>query len=305
MRRSPPWGAMEAFITAAQVGSFKEAASELGLSPAAFSRRIQALENHLKLQLFDRRGPLPVLTPAGEDCLWRLKPGFDAVRAAIDGMAANSVEQSLRLGVSQSFAMCWLLPRLSRFFRMVDDIRVMLVTGRTQLADLKGGGVDLCIHFGIGDFTNLVNIELIEVQMTAVSAARLIDGHAAPRSLPELNSHRLLELATPPIQWSRWLASAGYTAPVPDDRIQFDNMMLMYESAAQGLGVALAAYPLVLPFMESGRLQEVFDLRVPAGSYYLSVLPEVYRQRSVRRLVQWLTTEAACSQPIEPAPAAP
>lgn len=72
-RRSPPWGAIEAFIVVGrQTASFKDAAAQLALSPAAFSRRIQQLEDHVGVKLFNRSGQTPSLTVAGE----RLKSEF-------------------------------------------------------------------------------------------------------------------------------------------------------------------------------------------------------------------------------------
>ena len=74
-RRSPPWGAIEAFIVAGRrTASFKDAAAQLALSPAAFSRRIQMLEDHVGVKLFNRGGQTPTLTVAGERYLQRLDP---------------------------------------------------------------------------------------------------------------------------------------------------------------------------------------------------------------------------------------
>ena len=46
MRRLPPLRALEAFVRVVRLGSAKAAAVELGLSPSALSRRVQALEEN-------------------------------------------------------------------------------------------------------------------------------------------------------------------------------------------------------------------------------------------------------------------
>src|SRR3546814_8401193 len=54
MARLPPLTSMEAFLEVARHGTVKAAASELGLSMPALSRRIQTLEHAVGRPLFDR-----------------------------------------------------------------------------------------------------------------------------------------------------------------------------------------------------------------------------------------------------------
>ncbi|GGF39143.1 LysR family transcriptional regulator [Aliidongia dinghuensis] len=292
-RRSPPWGAIEAFITAARTNSFKEAADQLGLSPPAFSRRIQALENHIGVKLFDRAAPLPVLTVSGARYLERLQPGYDAMRAATDWMMPDADRRPIRIGVSQSLAVSWLVPRLPRFYARADGIQLVLQS-TNHGADLLGGGADVTILYGTGDWDHLVSQKLFGLEAFVVSAPRLADGRPVPRSVADLAGHRLFELVHPANQWADWLALAGYRSPIEAERAAFDGAQVMYEAAARGLGVALGVRPLVDPFLADGRLEIAFDLSLPlAGSYYVVAQPEVRRQRAVQTLWRWLVAEAA------------
>ncbi|HXZ14973.1 MAG TPA: LysR family transcriptional regulator [Roseiarcus sp.] len=54
MRRAPNLMSVEAFLAAAELGSFKAAADRLCLTAPAITRRIQALERHSGRSLFDR-----------------------------------------------------------------------------------------------------------------------------------------------------------------------------------------------------------------------------------------------------------
>src|SRR5687767_13994287 len=49
-----PLGAVRAFEAASRLGSLKAAAAELGVTPAAVSHQVKALEAHLGASLFDR-----------------------------------------------------------------------------------------------------------------------------------------------------------------------------------------------------------------------------------------------------------
>ena len=55
MQRAPSLTTIEAFLAAAERGSFRAAADRLCLSAPAVTRRIQALERHADAALFERR----------------------------------------------------------------------------------------------------------------------------------------------------------------------------------------------------------------------------------------------------------
>ena len=119
MRRVPPLDSIEAFSTAMQAASFREAADELAVSPSAFSRRIARLEDHLGRRLFERRGGRTSPTPAAHDLLREIAPALDdLLRATTDGRQSVA-GQSLRILVAPSLAAEWLMPclgeGLSRF----------------------------------------------------------------------------------------------------------------------------------------------------------------------------------------------
>lgn len=292
-RRSPPWGSIEAFITAARSRSFKNAAALLGLSPAAFSRRIQALEAHVGVRLFDRSAPLPALTTAGESYLQRLQPSYDAMRAATDELACGYDRDKVRIGVSHSFAISWLVPRLPRFYAQTRGINLTLQWSNDD-SDLAGGTADVGVMYGDGQWQHLTAQKLLKVDTFVVAPPRFPDGRVGPRCLEELGEYRLLDLSYPARYWDEWLARAGYRGAVSAERVTFDCAQVMCEAAARGVGVALAARMLVDPFLASGRLQQAFDVVLPStGSYYLAALPSVRRRRAVQAVWKWLMDEAA------------
>ena len=292
-RRSPPWGAIEAFIVAARNRSFKDAAALLGLSPAAFSRRIQSLEFHVGVRLFDRSAPLPVLTAAGRSYLLRLQPSYDAMRAATDELSCGYEHDRIRIGVSHSFAISWLVPRLPRFYAQTRGINLVLQWANTD-TDLEGGAADIGIMYGHGDWEHLTSQKLLGLHAFVVTPPKFPDGRTGPSRLEELGEYRLLDLVYPADYWDDWLTRAGYQGPMPRERATFDCGQVMCEAAARGVGVALAARPLVDPFLASGQLRQAFDLVLPAsGSYYLVALPAVRRLRTVQTVWKWLVAEAA------------
>lgn len=109
---------LETFLAAAELGSFTAAARALGLTQAAVSQRIQALERELRTALFRRDGGRALLTDAGK----RLTPIaqqilelHDEARSQVTGQRA-AVSAELALAAS-SVPGEHLLPALLAVFR--------------------------------------------------------------------------------------------------------------------------------------------------------------------------------------------
>jgi LysR family glycine cleavage system transcriptional activator len=301
-RRSPPWGAIEAFITASRFASFKEAAAQLGLSAPAFSRRIQTLEAHVGTRLFDRTLPVPALTLAGRRYLARLEPGYEAVRAATERMMPTPDRRPLRVAVSQSMAISWLLPRLEHFHAQERGIEVELHT-RLGTVDLGGGAADVGLLYGDGHWPDLQAQKLLELEAFVVCAPELAGGLPRPAAPRDLDQHRLLEPLQPPNLWKTWSTLAGVPVHPAQERQYFDSMQVMYEAAARGLGLAIGVRPLVDPFLAEGRLVAAWPGTVPLpGGYHVAALPFMRREPAVRRFWQWIVCQAeARGDPAGPA----
>ena len=173
-RKVPPLEAIEAFIAATRADSFRLAAERLALSPSAFSRRIQALENIVDVQLFDRSGAAVRLTRAGERYRREIAAALDAIRRATVDLRAEQLGGDLRVTTPQSFAISWLIPRLSGFEASWDG-SVALRAGRS-LKDLHSGRADLAIVAAPADLGGLESDFLVEVEYAAMAAPRLADG---------------------------------------------------------------------------------------------------------------------------------
>src|SRR5215510_11410195 len=79
-------GAIRVFEAAARLGSFTAAAGELGMTQAAVSWQVKALEKRLDQALF-RRLPREVqLTPAGERLARAATEAMTALRSAVSDL---------------------------------------------------------------------------------------------------------------------------------------------------------------------------------------------------------------------------
>lgn len=89
-RNQLPLSALRAFEAAARLGSFKQAADDLAVTPTAISHQIRALEEQLGLALFDRQVRKVVLTEAGAQLYPVLRDGFDAFAATLERLLQSA-----------------------------------------------------------------------------------------------------------------------------------------------------------------------------------------------------------------------
>ena len=142
----PPLNALRAFEAAARHLSFKLAAHELHVTPAAVGQQVKALEEHLGVRLFDRLHKQLVLTAAGQAYLPGVSDGFRRIAdATLQLKPAGAV--LLQLGVHGSFDLRRLELTEFRSAHAEVGLRVLQPAGLHELVE---GKVDLLIARGLG-----------------------------------------------------------------------------------------------------------------------------------------------------------
>lgn len=122
----PPLNALRVFDAAARHLSFTKAAEELYVTQAAISHQIKGLENFLGLKLFRRRNRSLLLTKEGQSYYLDIKEIFSSLREATRKLQALSAKGALTVSLLPSFAIQWLVPRLSSFNHAYPDIDVRI-----------------------------------------------------------------------------------------------------------------------------------------------------------------------------------
>ncbi len=142
----PPLNAVRAFEAAARHLSFKLAAHELHVTPAAVGQQVKALEARLGVRLFDRLHKQLILTAAGQAYLPGITDGFRRIADATSQLKpAGAV--LLQVGVHGSFDLRRLdLPEF-RCTHVEIGLRVLHPAGLHELVE---GKVDLLIARGVG-----------------------------------------------------------------------------------------------------------------------------------------------------------
>src|SRR3954466_15613300 len=142
----PPLNALRAFEAAARHLSFKLAAHELHVTPAAVGQQVKALEARLGVQLFERLHKQLILTVAGQAYLTGVSEGFRHIAEATSQLKpAGAV--LLQLGIHGSFDLRRLDLAAFRSTHAEIGLRVLHPAGLHELIE---GKVDLLLARGLG-----------------------------------------------------------------------------------------------------------------------------------------------------------
>jgi LysR family glycine cleavage system transcriptional activator len=103
-----------------------------------------------------------------------------------------------------------------------------------------------------GRYADLEHICLIKDEVTPLASPAFVREHG-PFELPQdLESEPLLRSPLEP--WRTWFAANALDWPEPVDGSQFNDIGLMCDCAAAGMGIALTRLKLAQPWLESGTL---------------------------------------------------
>ncbi|MGQ0279483.1 LysR substrate-binding domain-containing protein [Sphingopyxis sp. Q841] len=287
MPRLPPLSSMEAFLEVARHGTVKAAASELGLSMPALSRRIQTLEHAVGRPLFDRHHHGLRLTEAGRDLQDQLSPILDELRSVIGQVGSPDASVRLHLNVLPLFAQQRLFPRLPELRRAHPELHIDIDTlshGESRL----GEGIDAAIALARAIDPALYAARLDQDKVFPIAARGLTDGER-PIAVPEqLQRATILLHREMPETFNEWRSAIGmpYLEPMGTDF--FDSGPLMLEAAAQGIGVAFM-HGHHFDDAQDPRLVRLFDFDVDSPySYWFVCRPRALRQPAVKLFHDWL-----------------
>lgn len=172
------WNRARAFMVAAEVGSFSEAARRLKLSQPTVSRQVAALESELGLTLFERVGHGLALTPAGADLVEQAQIMGEAAEqmALIAAGRSDRVDGDISVSASEIIAAHLLPPIIAKLRAAHPGVNVEIVATNAP-SDLRRGEADIAIRNFRPETPDLV------VRKVRDSAARL---YATPAYLERL-----------------------------------------------------------------------------------------------------------------------
>lgn len=295
MKRSLlPLNALRAFDAAARHMSFKHAADDLSVTPAAISQQIRSLEDFLGVELFRRTNRSLILTEAAQLSLAPLKEGFEKMESAVDILTDSKSSTVIKVSVSPSFASKWLVPRLASYYARRPDA-IVKISATMQVTDFQADDMDIAIRYGLGNYEGLHSEEILRETIFPVCSPNLLEGKAAtPCAVLEhtlIHDDSTVEDESA-MSWAMWLKAAGVKAPDGMPALHFNTHALAIEAAVAGRGIALARSAIAQEDIKAGRLIKPFGEEVPINFAHHIVCPkEKLKNERVQDFIDWIWEE--------------
>ncbi len=295
MDRLPPLNALRAFEAAARHLSITLAAEELHVTPGAVSRQIKLLEDTLGLQLLHRGHRQISLTRPGADYHRAVTKAVDALREATRRLKRRATAQrkQLRVRAYTTFAMRWLIPRLSAFHTAHPDVEVLL-TASLEDVDFRREELDAAIRLGGGRWSGVTAHRLVDNILSPVCSPALLKGATKLKKATDLRHVTLLHSIARPDDWAHWLEAAGASAQVDAaSGMTYQSSAMAYAAALEGQGIAMAQLFLVQDDLRSGKLVQPFQRTVDMEdfTYYLIQPAGQAESGPMRQFREWMLGE--------------
>jgi LysR family glycine cleavage system transcriptional activator len=286
-----PLSALRVFEAAARLKSFTRAAEALGMTQAAVSWQVKALEKRLDQALFVRLPREVALTAAGERLARAAGEAMGLLRAALADVTEQA-EGVLAITTLPSYAALWLAPRLGEFQLAHPEIAVRLETSG-RLVDLHREPFDVAIRSGDGEWPGLETQFLMPSELTPLCTpgfAAAVGGLREPADVVDLPRIGVGE------EWAAWFAAAGLAAPqeASPDRLVSDSQVVEVGLALAGRGLALGSPALFAAEIAQGRLLQPFAVTAPfSGGYWLAYPKDRRRSPKISAFRAWILAAAA------------
>ena len=266
-KRIPPIQCLLTFEALARLRSVTQAAEELFVTPSAVSHRVKQLEQIIGTKLFGRADFS--LTTEGSEYLAHVREGLATLQKfpGAAGQSANPGKRKLRLAVTPTFSRSILIPRLRQFTEAYPEIDLTLQVS-IPLLDVVAEDADLMVRFGTGRYADVEHVCLMQDEVTPLASPAYVREHGPFDSPEDLEGQALLRSPLEP--WRTWFAANRQEWPEPIEGSQFNDIGLMCDAAAAGMGIALVRLKLGAPWLDNGSLVRLYERNVPSPhAHYL------------------------------------
>ncbi len=239
------WNDLRYFIAVARGGSTLAAGRALRVSQTTVARRIAALEETVKLALFEKRPAGYTLTPAGVELLSHAE-AVEAAALKFDSAASASTRDlsgNVRITTEEIFAVALLTPLLRELRELHPNILIELDTAQA-IRDLGAGEADIAMRSTTqADGNGLVGRRICDDDWTLYCSREYAARNGVPANVEELKSHAIIGGGGGNLwrHYEAWLRSLG-----------LEDKVAMHHASSTGLlsgvrsGFGIAVLPCIV-----------------------------------------------------------
>jgi DNA-binding transcriptional LysR family regulator len=260
--------AMRVFFAAVDKGSLAGAARKLKRSATAISRALNALEEHVGVELLHRTTRTLKLSEAGQRYVLACRRVLVDLEEAdmIAGSERSSPRGTLTISAPPILGEEVLRPILDSFLRENANVSVRLLM-LDRFVNLVDEGVDVALRIGnLADSTHMSTRIGGDVRRVVVAAPQYLDARAAINEPPDLSRHDLIAFSNFGLESWSFAPIKGTSVPRTvhfTPRYLVNSVRAAAASAAEGMGVTRLYSYHVAEYVRDGRLRVVLSQAEP------------------------------------------
>jgi len=159
------------------------------------------------------------------------------------------------------------------------------------LLDVVAEDADLMIRFGSGRYADVEHVCLVRDEVTPMASPAFVREQGPFETPQDLECQALLRSPLEP--WRTWFAAQQLDWPEPTEGSQFNDVGLMCDAAAAGMGIALVRLKLGTLWLDNGSLIRLFPQTVPSPhAHYLCWRTGTMERWECNAFAQWLKQAA-------------
>ncbi len=280
---------MRVFTEVVDEGSFAGAARTLDLSPAAVTRLVADLEEHLGTRLLQRSTRRLALTDAGDLYLRRVRQILQDVDEAdaLAGQASTDLSGVLRVQAPPVLASYHIAPVLKEFREQYPEISIDLDVWSPNDPPVEDYDLTLLSADDRYD-ANVIARKVLESQAILVAAPAYLSRRGTPEQPDDLKAHdclRLKPFGTREKTWKLWSARAAERPVEVEIKavLWANHTATLLEAALDGVGITSMPIDLAAPYLMRGELVRIL---APWIAGHLTIYAAVPSRKYIPRRTQ-------------------
>lgn len=277
------------FILVVEENGFAAAARKKGVTTAAVSRQIAALESELCVQLLNRTTRQTSLTDIGEEYYQQCKSALGALQEAENAISKSKAEATgtLHIMTNRYFAITYLLPGLSEFKELNPNILLHFQLAE-RFPNLEKEGIDILFGVSIEGSPELVRRRVASTRYILCASPNYLAKHGVPKNPTDLIKH---EYITHSIRKPNNIVSFKDGKDIHvNPTLWLNDSYFIRECALRDMGIVNLHDYMVIDDIKSGKLIEILpDYQEPQKNVYLYYQQSRYLQPKIRAFIDFYT----------------
>jgi len=287
---------LSAFEASARLGSFTNAAKEMGVSQPAISQSVRKLEDAIGTKLFHRRHRIITLTDAGEMLYNDVSQGFERIFATVKYLQSQRRGSHVTLSVSTAFANYWMVPRLQNFHDQHPNIDLRMQTTDKDL-DLAQEVISLGVWRGDGNWPGYDCTLIAKESLMAVASPAWIENHTPIDTLDALKDAQLINLEEPYRDRPTWTDFFHYFGVKYQDigqGLRLNDYALVLQAVMAGQGISLGWEQVTRHLIDAGLLAQLGSWKWNSGKgFYLVWSQNADLSEDAKSVRDWIVKSSA------------